>query len=269
MCRHSLPGSGDPDALDGACEVDYRLRPMSQLVHREQAIAETFVEVADTLVDSYDLFDLLSFLVHRCAALLEGDLAGVVIQDGRSRLRLAASTAAEMEVLEEVELRVGDGPCVHAFRSGSQVRLHDLADGPAAWSPILQRLTGLGMRSGLALPLRLRDQRLGALNLYTRERRDFVEHDVDVAQAFADVAAIGIIQHRTIDAAERRALQLEDALESRVAIEQAKGMLAQRHGMTTAAAFEALRRHARSQRQRVAEVAAAMVDGTLEDLPFP
>lgn len=240
--------------------------PASNVGHRERAIADTFVEVADTLVDSYDLLDLLSFLVHRCAALLEGDLAGVVVQDG-SGLRLAAVTAAEMEVVEDVELRASDGPCVHAYRTGSQVRLHDIGEGPAPWAPILQRLGDLGMRSGLALPLRLRDQRLGALNLYTRERRDFVEDDGHVAQAFADVAVIGIIQHRTIDAAERRAVQLEDALESRVAIEQAKGMLAQRHGMTTTAAFEALRRHARSQRLRVAEVAMALVDGTLEDLP--
>lgn len=239
----------------------------SQPPGRERAIAMTFVEVADTLVDTFEVVDLLAFLSHRCAALLEGDLTGVVLEDSDGTLRLAATTSEAMSIVEELELLDGDGPCVHAYRSGERVRMPDLSDTPERWSTVIDELRHLGMRSGLALPLRLRDERIGALNLYTSRARDFTEDDVHVAQAFADVAVIGILQHRAIDAAERRAIQLQQALDSRVLIEQAKGVMVQRHGIDAAEAFERLRSHARSSRRRLADVAGDLLDGTLTDLP--
>ena len=214
---------------------------------RERLVLDTFVELADTLCSDYDVSEFLQFLVDRCAQLLVADTVGVLLETSEGRLELAAATSAEMEEIKAAELDAGQGPCMDAYHSGEPITVDELLDTKDRWPAVTWRLLDLGMRSGHAFPLHVRDDRIGALSFYRRRPGQLPEDDIRLGQAFADASAIGILQHRRVAAAEERADQLQHALDSRVLIEQAKGALAQHHGISTDQAFEVMRRHARSR----------------------
>lgn len=228
-------------------------------------LLDTFVELADTLAGEYEVGDLLQFLVDRCTQLLLADTAGVLLESPTSELpALAAATSQRMLDIEELEINLQQGPCLDAYRTGEQVLIGDIAQCHTRWPDFTPRIVELGMRSAYAFPLRLRGDRIGALNLYRTEPRAFAAHEVRLGQALADVAAVGILQERAVSEAERRAGQLQQALDSRVMIEQAKGMLAERQQIPPGDAFERLRRHARSNNMKLREVCRQLLDGDLE-----
>lgn len=219
-------------------------------------LLDTFVELADTLASGYEVGDLLQFLVDRCAELLLADTAGVLLESpGGDVPTLAAATSQEMLDIEDLEISLQQGPCLEAYRTGEQVLVEDLAQCHERWPDFTPRIVEFGMRSAYAFPLRLRGDRIGALNLYRAQPKAFASHEVRVGQALADIAAVGILQERAVLAAERRTDQLQRALASRVAIEQAKGILAERRGIPLGDAFERLRRHARNNKICVRSVA--------------
>lgn len=222
---------------------------------------ETFVELADTLASDYEVGEFLYFLVYRCSALMAADTAGVLLESPTGELRLAAAVSDEMREIEDLEIALGQGPCLEAYRTGRQVIAEDLERCFDRWPAITPKLLELGMRSAYAFPLRLREDRLGALNLYRSAPGPFAADDARLAQAFADVAAIGILQERKVTAAEQRAAQLQHALDSRVIIEQAKGVLAQRHGIGPEEAFKMLRREARNKQRGIHDLAGEIVGG--------
>ena len=228
---------------------------------------DTFVELADTLSSDYEVSEFLQLLVDRCAAVLSADAAGVLLETPSGHLQLAAAISEEMRVIEEAEIGAGQGPCIEAYRSGEPVAAEDLLECRHRWPVVTWRLLDLGMRSGYAFPLKLREDRIGALNLYRREPGWLREDDVRLGQAFADVAAIGILQQRRVAAAEERAEQLQHALDSRVLIEQAKGALSNQRGITPDEAFEVLRRHARENGLRLREVCRRVVEGATGQIP--
>lgn len=235
---------------------------------RERKVLDTFVELADTLASDYDLADFLHLLVDRCAEILAADTVGVLVESEQGALGLAAAVSEEMDAIERVEIEKGQGPCVEAYRGAVPVVARDLAAERERWPDVVPRLLDMGMQSGYAFPLKLRGDCIGALNLYRRSMGVFRDDDVRLAQAFADVAAIGILQQRTVAAAEERAEQLQHALHSRVIIEQAKGVLAQRHGVTTDRAFDTLRRYARRNGLKVRDVSQQVVDGLNPEITF-
>ncbi|WP_370324488.1 ANTAR domain-containing protein [Euzebya sp.] len=235
--------------------------------HREHEIIDAFVELADTLASDFEVGELLTFLVHRCAHILEADVAGVLLEGPEGTLRLTAATSSAMDDIERAELASGVGPCIDAYRTCDQVIADDLSAHADRWPELVSQLGGFGMHAGFAFPIRLRDRCIGALNLYRRDTGSFAEDDRRLAQAFAHAAAIGILQEREVNAANLRAAQLQQALDTRVVIEQAKGIIAERHDLTPAQAFEVIRRHARSERRKVREVSQELLDGTLADIP--
>ncbi len=237
---------------------------------REERLAEAFVDLADTLVDDFDVLDFLHSLATHCIALLDVDEAGLMLADGSGRLVVAASSTEQVRLLELFEVQNDEGPCLDCYASGEPVVVDDLAaDQPPTWPRFGAEATAAGFRSVVALPLRLRSETIGALNLFRAEPGALVEEDRSLAQALADVATIGILQERGSSRRELLARQLQEALSSRIVIEQAKGVLAERAGVHVDAAFQLLRGFARSHGLPLSEVARQVVarDLDLDSVP--
>jgi len=225
---------------------------------------DTFVQLADTLASDYDVGEFLQLLVDRCADLLLADTAGVLLESEGGTPALAAATSAEMLEVEDLEISLAQGPSLEAFQTGKQVLVEDLDRCRDRWPQVAPRIIDIGMRSAAAFPLRLRDDCIGALNLYQAESKAFAPHEVRLGQALADIAAVGILQERSVFEAERRAEQLQRALDSRVLIEQAKGVLAERRDMPLRDAFAVMRSYARSNNLKLREVCQRVIDDELE-----
>jgi GAF domain-containing protein len=231
---------------------------------READVVRSLVEMADTLVDDYDIVDLLTGLTDRCVDLLGVSAAGVMLASPEGSLGLVASSSEAMRLLELFELQAQEGPCLDAFRTGQAVAHENLQAGSGRWPAFSTAALRAGFQSALALPLRLREAIIGALNLLSATRTPMDEADVIVARAFADLATLSIVQHRATAEAHRLNEQLSGALTSRVVIEQAKGVISERTGIDVAEAFSRLRTYARNTNLRLTDVAHAAIDGTLD-----
>jgi GAF domain-containing protein len=237
-------------------------------VTREADVVRSLVEMADTLVDDYDVIELLTRLANRCVGLLGVSAAGVMLASPDGGLGLVASSNEAMRLLELFELQEREGPCLDAFHTGEPVEQESLEAGTGRWPSFSAAAIAVGFRSAFALPLRLRSVTLGALNLLSDSCSPVKEADIVVARAFADLAALSIAQHRASAQAQRLNEQLSSALNSRVVIEQAKGVLSERAGIDLAEAFGRMRGYARRNNLRLTDVARAAVDGTLDPLAW-
>jgi GAF domain-containing protein len=231
---------------------------------RESDVVQTLVDMADTLIEDYDVVDMLTGLADRCVRLLEVSAAGVMLATPAGDLNLVASSSEAMRLLELFELQAQEGPCLDAFRTGQPVEHQNLEAGVGRWPSFSSAALVAGFQSALALPLRLRKVTLGALNLLRATREPMTEADFIVARAFADLAALSIVQHRASMDAQRLNEQLSAALTSRIVIEQAKGVISERAGVDLTEAFSRLRVFARNSNRRLTDVAQAAVDGTLD-----
>jgi GAF domain-containing protein len=230
---------------------------------REALLSRTFVELADTLVEAFDVVDLLTMLVDRCVEVLDVSAGGLMIVAPEGGLHLAASSGEATRVVELFELQSQEGPCLDCFRTGEAVLNEDLTTADDRWPSFAPVALGAGFRSVHALPMRLRGLVLGALNLFRTDQGPFQPSDVLAAQALADIATIAILQHNATLEAQVVNQQLSTALNSRIVIEQAKGMLAERAGIGMDQAFSQLRSYARNHNQRLIDVAQSFIDGTL------
>lgn len=233
------------------------------MVNREAQLSRAFVELADTLVADFDVVDFLHTLTMRCVDLFDVDAAGLMLADPRSELRLVAASAEEVQMLELFELQSEQGPCVESYRSGAPVLVADLQE-TCGWPRFRQEALTAGFRAVQALPLRLRGQVIGALNLFRLAPGGLEGEELAVCQAIADVATIGVLQARAVREAQTLADQLSVALKSRIVIEQAKGILAERDSVSMDTAFRGLRRYARHHNLRLADVARDVVEGRLD-----
>ena len=234
-----------------------------------ELLSDTFVELADTMVAEFDVIEFLHLLTDRSVALLAASAAGVVLADPRGELRVAAASSEEAELLELFQLQNDQGPCLECFRTGRAVTATDLAGPAPQWPRFAEAAARAGFRSVEALPMRLRDQVIGALNLFRAERGPLDPADLRIGQALADVATIGLLHERNVRRRETVAEQLQGALNSRVVIEQAKGKLAERLSIDMGRAFKMLRDYARNSNQHLTDVARDFVDGATADFPPP
>ncbi len=231
---------------------------------READVVQALVDVADTLVDEYDVVDVLTALTERCVDLLGVSAAGVMLVSSRGDLRLVASSSETMRVLELFELQAQQGPCLDAFHTGEATEHENLRAGSGRWPEFSAAALEAGFQSIFAIPLRLRDTTIGALNLFSVDMAPMDERDVIVARAFADLATISVLRHRVTAEAQVLNEQLSGALTSRIVIEQAKGVIAERTGTDMAEAFGRLRRYARANNLLLTDVAQAAIAGTLD-----
>jgi hypothetical protein len=230
---------------------------------REDLIADTFVGIVDSLVDEFDIIDMLTGLTVGCVDLGLATASGILLADENAKLRVMAASNERAHLLELFQLQNDEGPCLEAFSTGAPVVHPDLSTAHDRWPRFAPEAVRAGFLSVQAFPLRLRAAVIGAMNLFSAERRDIDEPGAHLAQALADVASIAILQDQMVRQSDVRAGQLQHALDSRVAIEQAKGMLAERAHVDMDQAFTMLRSHARSSRLLLTTVALQVVEGTL------
>jgi GAF domain-containing protein len=226
---------------------------------RERLLARAFVRLADTLVEEFDVVDFLQSLSSDSVEILGAEAAGVMLADPRGGLRLLASSEERMRILELFEIQGAQGPCLDAFGSGRTVQANT-AEGRSRWPEFAQRASAAGFGAMCAVPLQVRKNVIGALNLFRGTDELFSDDDLEIAQAMAGVAAIALIQERAIRERTLVSEQLEAALHSRIVIEQAKGMLAEYLATSVDEAFILLRRYARDNNQKLTSVAIGVVD---------
>jgi transcriptional regulator with GAF, ATPase, and Fis domain len=229
----------------------------------EREVLRALVEVADTFVDDYDVVDFLHGLTERCVAILDVDEAGVMLVDATSTLRYVASSSEQMRLVELLELQHEEGPCLDAYRDGRVTVSAEADEAQRRWPRFGAHAREAGLASLAGVPMRLRADRIGALNLFARREGGLSEEDQHVAQAMADIATIGLLHERAIRDGQIVAAQLQTALESRIAIEQAKGILAEFTGVSVDAAFSLLRTHARKHNSKLTDIARSVVSGDL------
>jgi GAF domain-containing protein len=231
--------------------------------NREEWLARTFVELADTLVADFDVIDFMSVVVERCAELLGVAEVGISLVAARGELRVMASSTERVRAVELVEFQSDEGPCRDCLISGEQVLNQRLDRSAERWPRFTAGAREAGFQMVHALPLRLRSDVIGAMNIFSPDLRELLPEDVNLLQALADAATIGILQERAVKHGTELAGQLQGALNSRIVIEQAKGIVAERRQVDMETAFAMLRRHARSNRIQLSDVARAVIDKSI------
>jgi transcriptional regulator with GAF, ATPase, and Fis domain len=238
---------------------------------RERLVSQTFIQLTDTLVADFDIIDLLTILADRCVELVDAEAAGILLADPTGNLRVMAASSEQARLLELFQLQNEEGPCVEAFLSGQTVVETDLVSALERWPRFTPYAVGASFHCVYAIPMRLRSTVIGALNLFRVEAGPMPEEDAQLARALADVASVAILHDQAAREIQLREGQLQHALDSRVVIEQAKGVLCERAQIDMATAFDRIRAHARTHNLQLTAVAAEIVAGTisLADLTAP
>jgi GAF domain-containing protein len=230
----------------------------------DRRVTETFVTLADTLVDPFDVIDLLHVLTNRCVELLEVQAAGLMLADSEGFLRVTASSSQGARLLELFELQHDEGPCLDCYRTGEPVTEADLSTADERWPRFASRAVQAGYRSVQSFPMRLRGEVLGAMNLFGPGSETLTPDQLGLAQAFTDIATISIVQDRLTRDRSLLTEQLEVALTSRVAIERATGIVAGRLTLDVDQAFALLRAACRRSNRRLSDVAHDIISGAVD-----
>jgi len=230
---------------------------------RESLVAKTLVELADNLVEDFDVVELLTLLTDRCVEVLDVSTAGLMLATPDAGLRVMASSSETMRLIELFEVQSMEGPCHDSYKSGKAIVNQELAKTSDLWPGFTSRAIDAGFQTVHALPMRSRGTVVGALNLFRVDNALLSEADVIVGQALADVATIAILQHRAGTHAAEVNQQLNFALTSRIVIEQAKGIVAEQANLNMEEAFNRLRNHARNHNLRLADVGVKIVNRAL------
>lgn len=227
---------------------------------REAQLAQTFVALADTLVNDYDMVDVLQTLVEQSSRILEAADAGLLLPNASGDLEVVASTSERSHLVSLLQLRADEGPCVDAYETGSVVSVDDIASSAARWPTFAESAASVGYRALYAIPMRFRDDVIGSLNLFSDRAGPLPANDLTIARALTDIATISLIQERALRDANIARDQLQRALDSRVLIEQAKGVLSHSEQVDMDEAFRLLRHRARSSGRRLSVVAQEVID---------
>jgi transcriptional regulator with GAF, ATPase, and Fis domain len=230
----------------------------------DQQVWRAFVQLADTLTADFDIIDFLHTLAQHCVDLLGVSACGILLADHTGRLNLVAASTEQARILELSQAQAAEGPCVDAYRTRAPVSCPDLAGARERWPDFTAAALSAGFADVHALPMRLHEEAIGAISLYSTQPTRLTGQTAELGQALADVATIGILHERTLRRREVISEQLQKALESRIAIEQAKGMLAERLHVTVGEAFILIRAHARDYNLKLAETARAITEGKLD-----
>lgn len=230
---------------------------------RESQLVHTFVTLADSLVDEYDIIDLLQTLVDRATTLFDAVAAGILLGPSDRELQVIVSTSERSRFIGMMQLRAGQGPCVEAVTTGEVVSVSNMSEIRGRWPLFVSEAQDSGYVSMHAIPLRLRDVTIGSLNLFRDHEGVLNDTDAVAARGLADVATISIVQERTIRSAGVAREQLQRALDSRVLIEQAKGVISHTHRIDMDTAYQLIRHHARSSETLLSVVAVDIIAGTL------
>ncbi len=228
-------------------------------LQRQARLAERFVNLADTLVDDFDVAEVFDDLMGTCIDLLAVDEAGLLLTDTFGNLQRVSSSNESAQILELLQLETREGPCVDAVRLGRKVIVGDIDAARTRWPAFAAGAASAGFAAVYAFPMRLREATVGGLNLFSRKVDSLDAEDRVIAQALADIATIGILQQRSLHRSTLLAENLQRALNTRIVIEQAKGVLAERGGVPMETTFGLLRSYARKNRLKLSDVAHGVV----------
>ncbi|MFL6240225.1 MAG: GAF and ANTAR domain-containing protein [Actinomycetes bacterium] len=234
-----------------------------QAPHAQAELAEVFVALADTLVDDFDIIEFLNLLTQTCVDLLGAGAAGILLADTRGLLRVMGASSETAQLLELLQLQDDHGPCVESVRTGRPLAVTDLGSGSTRWPDFAAAATFAGFRAMDAVPMRLRSDVIGGLNVFHTTTEPFNPDQLRIATALADTATIGLLQHRALQRSTVVGEQLQTALNSRIVLEQAKGMIAEYANIGVDRAFERLRQHARNNNRKLTDVARDVVERRL------
>ena len=230
---------------------------------RERDVIRAFLDLSNDLVDGYDMVDLLTQLTSNCARLLDVASAGLLLADSRGVLHLIAASSERTHDLEILQLLRDEGPCLDCYRLGEPILVPDLTEAKQRWPRFVVPATAAGFASVHAVPMRLRENVLGALGLFGNNPGRLDEDDLALAQALAHVASVAIVNEKAASDRDTVNAQLQLALDSRVVIEQAKGVLAYVGELSMDDAFTVLRRYARDHGLRLGDVSTRVVNRQL------
>jgi hypothetical protein len=229
----------------------------------DRYVREVFVELTDTLVDEFDIIDFLDRMAARCVELLGVSACGLLLIDHHGTLNLIAASTERARLLELFELQSSEGPCLDAYHTGLAISCAELTEAGERWPRFAPIAYTAGFTRVDALPMRLRDEVIGALNLFSVPAEPVHPDVLELGQALANAATIGILHQRAVQRRDVVTVQLQGALNGRILIEQAKGFLAERQNISVEEAFVMLRDHARAGDGKLLDVARAVVDGKL------
>ncbi|WP_432561799.1 GAF and ANTAR domain-containing protein [Kineococcus sp. SYSU DK003] len=227
---------------------------------RADAVAAAVNDIAQVLAEHGEPLELAHRLVGHCAELLSAHAVGLMVEDARGDLQLLASNPLQLSVVELFQLQVDEGPCLEAYRSGAVVSVPTAAGIAERWPRFSRVAAEVGIVAVHALPVHRGGRAIGALNLFRDHEGTYSAVELDVAQAMASFGAVGITQLEHVAEGVRVQAQLQEALDGRVVLEQAKGILAQRFRIHPDEAFARLRSQARTERRKLRDVAQAVVD---------
>lgn len=233
------------------------------ILSRASRVSEAFVKLTDSLVGQFDVLDLLHTLVEQTVELLDATAAGLLLADPGGHLQVLASTSEASQLVEVLQSQAGVGPCVDSYKTGKVVTLADIEAEGDRYPDFQAAALSQGFHSVHAIPMRVRPRTIGALNLFRNEKGEMTADDAAIGQALADVATISILQERTFRETTMVNEQLQRALNSRILIEQAKGVIAQRSDVDMDEAFSRLRAHARSNNEAMHDTARSVIKGAL------
>jgi GAF domain-containing protein len=236
----------------------------AQQASKAVLVAESFVSLADTLVGDFDVVELLDRLVRSCVNLLDVRAAAILLVNHDRTLEAVASSDEASRLMEVIQLESHSGPCIDAVHTGEAVSVTDPAELRRLWPTFGEAVAQVGYAAVHALPMRVRQDKIGALNLFDAGGQDLSDADLQLAQALADVATIAILQQRNLTRTSLLADQLQQALNTRIVVEQAKGVLAEFGRVDMGAAFEALREYSRTNRLKLSAVARQVVGRELD-----
>jgi GAF domain-containing protein len=233
---------------------------MSTSVPRESALTTAFIDIADTMVADYDLIEVAHRLSRHCVDLLDVEAAGLLLADGQGNLGVLASSNEQARLIELFQSQAeGQGPCLECFHTGKPVSAVDLSRWHGRWPRFVREAQRLSFQTVHALPMLLREHTIGTLNLFRTGTNPLSAEDLAVGQALADITTIAILQERALAHTENLVEQLQGALNSRVIIEQAKGVLSRHGRVSVDEAFKVLRGYARANNRFLAELAREVV----------
>lgn len=239
---------------------------LPQVAEPNQSLADTIADLVDTIVTDFDITELFYRLVETCVEVVDADEAGLLLLNKDGELGIGAATSAAAHLVELLQVQAREGPCFDAYRSGEPVRSGAL-DSPKAeqkWPEFAPRAVAAGFHSVVAVPMRWQDTVLGSLNLFRIIPGEADQRDVRAAQALADLTTIAIVQDRAVEGAREVIDQLQTALDTRISIEQAKGIVSERSNLDVESAFERIRHYARSSNHRLSDVASQIISGELD-----
>jgi len=233
------------------------------LVSRDEWLAQTFIELADTLVADFDLIEFLSMLAERCVELLGAVEVGLLLTGPGNRLQVMVSSSERMRMAELLEVQYEEGPCLDCYRTVQPIVNQRLESADARWPRFAPMARESGFKMVHALPLRLRSDVIGAMNVFDTAPHEITPADLNLTRAFADAATIGILQERTVKQHTDLSVQLQGALNSRITVEQAKGIVAERLNVDMDLAFALIRKYARDRSRQLGAVANALIEGSI------